>query len=206
VRDISRLPSGRFIKMTLRHLPDGLSGLPSSGPQVLMFGCGPSGSNAYLAATPAPGFASGEGTRYLAGVTAGNPQWSDKESDAAPLFDHPVMADISVIYESGLGLWLMLYNNPRIQPTGMVFRYAARPWGPWSDPQVVFNVVRDGAAGVFIHDPNRQPDDGLAGPVTGQADPQKTAGAPYAPYFIERFTRVQGARLTLHFLMSIWNP
>jgi hypothetical protein len=58
---------------------------------------------------------------------------------------------------------------------------------------------------VYIHNPNQQPDDGLAGPVTG-GDPKTLAGVGYAPYMIERFTRIDANRLTIHYLLSTWNP
>jgi hypothetical protein len=208
VRDISRLPGGHFIKMTLREAPGDLTGLPAPGPQVLMFGAGEATkSSAYLAAIPASSFASGDNTRYFAGLAAGMPRWSDKEADAAPLFDHPVLADISVIHATQIGLWLMLYNNAQIAPNGVVLRYASHPWGPWSEPQVIFNARRDRGSGAFIHDPREQPDDGLAGPVASRTqDPLTTPGAAYAPYMIERFTRVAGDKLTIQYVLSTWNP
>jgi hypothetical protein len=208
VRDISRLPGGRFIQMTLRHAPEGLAGLPSTGPQVLMFGAGEAKkSNAYLASIPASSFASGDGTLYFAGLAGAMPRWSDNEADAAPLFDHPVLSEISVIEAEQLGLWLMLYTNGQIPPIGVVLRYAVRPWGPWSSPQVVFNARRDRSSGAFIHDAGEQPDDGLGGPTAGAShDIATTQGGPYAPYLIERFTQVEADRLTLHFLLSTWNP
>jgi hypothetical protein len=80
------------------------------------------------------------------------------------------------------------------------------PGGPWSDPQVIFDLERDHGVGSFIHSPRQKPDDGLAGPVTGGSDPAQVAGAAYAPYIIERFTQMQGKNLVIHYLMSTWNP
>lgn len=77
-----------------------------------------------------------------------------------------------------------------------------------SEPKIVFNAVRDGAVGKFIHNPNAHPSDGLAGPVIGkgQADPEGVHGGAYAPYVVERWTRVQGSELNLYYVLSTWNP
>src|SRR5579871_808587 len=40
VREVSRMPAGHFLNMTLRYLPEGLAGLPTSDPYVLLFGSG----------------------------------------------------------------------------------------------------------------------------------------------------------------------
>ncbi len=82
------------------------------------------------------------------------------------------------------------------------------PWGPWSEPQVIFNEVRDGALGKFIHDPRSNPDDGLAGPVIakGKANPATVRGGAYAPYVVKRWTKPHGSELDLYYLLSTWNP
>ncbi|MEA2642326.1 MAG: hypothetical protein QOF51_3720, partial [Chloroflexota bacterium] len=80
VREISHLPDGRFIKMTLRLASQPIPGLPGSAPYVLIFGSGEyRKSNAYLAAVPAASFTSGENTRYCAGLNGTDPAWSDRE-------------------------------------------------------------------------------------------------------------------------------
>jgi hypothetical protein len=68
--------------------------------------------------------------------------------------------------------------------------------------------VRDGAAGKFIHIPNRNPADGLAGPVIGkgQANPEAVHGGAYAPYVVERWTKVRGSELSIYYVLSTWNP
>ena len=71
-----------------------------------------------------------------------------------------------------------------------------------------FQRGADGAVGKFIHNPQANPDDGLAGPVIGkgQADPQAVHGGAYAPYVIERWTKVQGSELSIYYVLSTWNP
>ncbi len=72
----------------------------------------------------------------------------------------------------------------------------------------MFNAARDDARGKFIHDPHLKPDDGLAGPVIGkgQANPDAVEGGAYAPYVVERWTKVQGSELDLYYVLSTWNP
>ena len=92
---------------------------------------------------------------------------------------------------------------------GVYFAYARQPWGPWSDPQLVFTPKRDVGLGVFIHDPTivpNPPGDGLNGPTIGANDPNTTRGGFYAPYMIERFTRVKGKTLSIYYAGSTWNP
>ena len=87
------------------------------------------------------------------------------------------------------------------------FYYAPAPWGgPWSTPHLIFNAVRDMGRGVFIYDTNTE--SGPAGPVIdpSQNNPTNTAGATYAAYMIERFTRVTNSTLNIYYTMSTWNP
>jgi hypothetical protein len=118
------------------------------------------------------------------------------------------MGDLSVTWCRDLGLWLMTYDSRPPALAGIEFSYARAPWGPWSEPQIIFNAARDGAAGAFIHVPRRDPPDGLAGPVIGkgQANPEAVHGGAYAPYVVERWTAVQGSELRLYFVLSTWNP
>lgn len=209
LRRISKLPGGRFINMSM-HLQLGpVEGLPGGsehrGPYVVIWGTGVyRGSDPYLCIVPASKFESGEGTLYFAGSGLdGKPRWSDKESDAKPLFQNGRLGDMSVTWCADLRLWLMTYDNPN--PPHIDFRCSRTPWGPWSDPQTIFRAPRDGY-GKFIHEKGK--DDGLAGPVIGkgQADPQGFSGGCYAPYVVERWTKLRGSELSVYFVLSVWNP
>ena len=136
-------------------------------------------------------------------MSSGSPRWSDKETDAVPIVNHPVIGELSVVFIAPLALWAMTYNSS--EPRGIILRCASAPWGPWSDPQIIFNPDRDHGYGVFMHDPRIKPDDGLDGPVT-TGNPAQVFGGEYAPYVIERFTQISGDTLTLHYVMSTWNP
>ena len=208
LRTISSRPNGKFITPSLH----------TSGSDVLMFGLGAyRASDVYLATVPASTFDTGAGTRYFAGLVNGQPQWSTSESNAVPIvIDNPLktspytpsIGNVSVVYSKDLGLWLMTYDGGRQSPAtgGVYFTYAADPWGPWSEPQLIFNPKRDGAVGKFIHDPGIVPSDGLNGPTIGANNPNTTPGGPYAPYMIERFTKVAGNTLSIYYLLSTWNP
>jgi hypothetical protein len=58
----------------------------------------------------------------------------------------------------------------------------------------------------FTHDPSVVPDDGLGGPVIGTSDVERTSGGAYAPYVVERWTKVDGDNLDLYYTLSTWNP
>ncbi|MGB7438468.1 MAG: DUF4185 domain-containing protein [Candidatus Acidiferrum sp.] len=210
LRTVSQLPEGHFVKMSLHFEPGSIAGLPPGGPFVLVWGTGPyRRSDAYLSIVPATEFESGKGTRYFAGLDAkGAPIWSDKESDAKAIVQNGTIGDISVTWCKDLGLWLMTYDSRNPAPRGILFSYSRTPWGPWSEPQIIFNAMRDGALGKFIHNPQANPDDGLEGPVIGkgQANPQAVHGGAYAPYVVERWTKVRGSELSIYYVLSTWNP
>jgi Domain of unknown function (DUF4185) len=199
LRTISSRPNGRFITTSLqRH-----------GSDVVMFGLGAyRASHVYLATVPATNFESGSGTRYFTGLVNGQPVWSTSELDAAPIVTDGSAGNVSVTFAKDLGLWLMTYDGGSATPqtAGVYFTYAAQPWGPWSRPQLIFNARREGALGTFIHDPSIVPSDRLNGPTIGGNDPNTTRGGSYAPYMIERFTRVRGDKLSIYYLLSTWNP
>jgi hypothetical protein len=210
LRTISQLPDGHFVKMSVHLDPGATAGLPSGGPFVFVWGTGPyRKSDAYLSIVPAAQFESGTGTKYFAGLDVSSaPTWSDKESDAKAIVQNGTMGDLSVTWCKDLSLWLMTYDSRAPAPAGILFSYSKTPWGPWSEPQLIFNPVRDGAMGKFIHNPQASPDDGLAGPVIGkgQANPGAVRGGDYAPYVVERWTKVQGSELTIYYVLSTWNP
>jgi uncharacterized protein DUF4185 len=207
---ISRLPNGRFLKISMHEQPGQIVGLPPGGPFVLMWGTGVyRNSDAYLSLRPVATFESGKGTLYFHGFDAsGAPSWRSNESAAVPIVKNGTMGDLSVTWCKDLGLWLMTYDGRSHGRSFISFSYSPLPWGPWTTPQVIFDEVRDRAMGTFIHDPTVRPNDGLAGPVIGkrQAKPNSVPGGVYAPYVVERWTTVQGSSLFIYFVMSTWNP
>jgi hypothetical protein len=210
LRTVSQLPAGRFVKMSLHAEPGTIAGLPPGGPFVIVWGTGAyRQSDAYLSVVSVAQFETGKGTRYFSGLDAtGVPAWSETESDAKSIVSNGTMGDLSVTWCNDLSLWLMTYDSRPPATRGILFSYSRTPWGPWSEPQLIFNAMRDGAIGKFIHNPNARPDDGLAGPVIGkgQTNPDAVRGGEYAPYVVERFTKVQDSELNLYYVLSTWNP
>jgi hypothetical protein len=214
LRTISQRPDGKFLKMSIHTQPGGIPGLPDGAPLVLIWGTGQyRHSDAYLSIQPASQFETGQGVMYYAGLgTNGNPRWEPREGTATPVVTNGTIGDVSVSWCQELKLWLMTYDSRAPAPAGILFSYSATPWGPWSVPQVLFNARRDGALGQFIHDPEIRPDDGLAGPVIGkgQRDPAAVHGGAYAPYMVERWTRVRrtadSGDLDIYYVLSTWNP
>jgi hypothetical protein len=206
VRELSRLPNGRFITLTKREAPSDVPGQPDGRRYVLVFGSGEyRRSDAYLMAVPVDAFDTGEGTLYYTSTGRNGPNWSEKPWAAAPIIDHPTIGDISFSYIEPLATWVALYDSR--SPRGIVVRYAPQPWGPWSEPQVVWDPRRDPGYGAFIYDPNRSDNTHLAGPVIAEnRDPMRLFGGFYAPYIIERLTRVEGEYITLNYVLSTWNP
>jgi len=167
-RTISTLPYGHFTSPTFYLAPAGVLGTPppvSPEPVMLIFGLGEyRASNVYLSIIPSTEFASGvdqsgnSATRYFAGMSNGQPTWSSSESSAVPIVNdldpaNPTIGNVSVFYSQPLGLWLMMYDGGRgsFSTEGMYFTYAAKPWGPWSTPQLVFNACCDKGFGNFMY-------------------------------------------------------
>jgi hypothetical protein len=140
--------------------------------------------------------------RYFRGLDADNrPQWSDKENDAALLFRHNVVGELSVAYCPSIKRYVMLYNS--IMPRGIAMRSALQPWGPWSDLEIIFNPWKDKGYGKFMHVPDRRdtPSDGLADP--GRASQW---GGEYGPYIMARYTTGDSQGCRIYYTMSTWNP
>jgi hypothetical protein len=209
LRTISTLPAGHFVKMSMHLEPATTPGVPSGGPYVFVWGTGRyRASDAYLSIVPAAQFETGSGTRYYAGLDrSGAPIWSDREAEAVPIVRNGTLGDLSVTWCRDLGLWLMTYDSRPPAARGIHFSYSPTPWGPWSEPAVIFSAQRD-ARIPFIHDPQADPADGLVGPVIGRGkeNPDGVRGGAYAPYVVERWTIARGSQLDVHYVLSTWNP
>jgi Domain of unknown function (DUF4185) len=210
LRAISKLPEGHFVRMLL-HIEPGTSARLLPGGRLSLLGeLAPTGRVTHICPiAPAAQFESGKGTRYFAGLHVRNaPIWSEKKADAKAIGQNGTMGDLSVTWCKDLGLWLMTYESREPAPRGILFSYSRTPWGPWSEPQVIFNGIRDGGIGKFIHNPPAIPDDGLVGPVIekGHANPRGVHGGAHAPYVVERWTKLKGSELTIYYTLSTWNP
>jgi hypothetical protein len=109
LRTISQIPAGRFVKMSMHAERGSISGLPTGGPFVFIWGTGVyRQSDAYLSIVPEANFETGQGTIFFAGFDAmGAPIWSAKESEAVQIVKNGTLGDLSVTWCKDLDLWLM---------------------------------------------------------------------------------------------------
>lgn len=207
-RRVMDLSTDRFINVAAATIGQTeVPGLPTPpGGAVLFFGTGPYRASApFLAIAPATRVEEPGALRYFAGVSDGLPRWSEREGDVVPLFDQPCLGELSVAWDGTLGKWLMLYNcmGPAHR-SQVLIRTADLPWGPWSEPLIVFDPPVDGDCR-FIH-PWGPPAPGRpCAPVTDPFRPH-IAGDAYGPYLIPSFTRPTGGGAHIYFTLSTWNP
>ena len=218
---------------------DSVTGLPPGQQQsVLVYGA-PCyrASTPYLAVVPAGSVEDLASWQYFSGESGGTPSFSSSPSDAIPVFDaaseklHDPTActgargatnvgcvgEMSVAFDSPLQKWVMLYNcfdpgGGNDIEGGVRVRLADAPWGPWSDPTVLFsadNVRTDDSVGDhglchFMHLSGTDCDN-LGG------DNGDLTGGPYAPFILPRFSNVgvsgaDGVGTRIFYAMSTWNP
>ncbi len=171
--------------------------------QLLLFGSGAyRQSNVYLASQPAAEIGSPLHLRYWSGVDpTGRPLWSTREDESRPLFDQPCVGELSVSYNRFVRKWIMLYNCDLGQ-RGIHMRTADQPWGPWSEPQIIFDPWADKAYCDFIHVSwSVQQCDQLSGPGF-----ENVWGGEYGPFQFEELATGDNASTTIYFTMSTWNP
>jgi hypothetical protein len=161
------------------------------------------------------------GMEFFAGLGAGEKAtWSANEIDAAPIFkDYPAegakadgpqigVGELGVEWNRFVNRWVFLYNcgfgSPR-SSAGIKMRLAKNPWGPWTEPQTIFDEWKDGGYGHFIHiavTKEHPQDDGLS--PGGEHD----WGTAYWPSIISHFTTGDEARgtSTFYYTVSCWRP
>lgn len=178
----------------------------NSGAETYFFGSGTyRESSPYLARAATSAVEQKSSWRFFKGTDAsGAPLWGESESEAQPLFTHPCIGELSVAYSPELQSWLMMYNCG--DPRGINLRRAPAPWGPWSQPQVVFEPGRDEGYCHFMH--RRWEPADSASVCDCVADPGRAAewGGEYGPSMIPRLFRAEATGVTLYFVMSTWNP
>jgi hypothetical protein len=194
---------GNFINVAC-VVSAGLAGLPFEGPALLAWGSGRyRASNVYLACAPLSAARQPSAWYFFTGLES-IPRWSADQRSSVALFDQPQVGELSVAWVQPLGLWLMQYNAP--VPRGINARVAASPWGPWSDPVVIFDPAWPNVGyGHFMH--VKDGADHLSDPGR-----EHEGGGEYGPYLIDRYTRAidqSGSaqpRAAVYFVLSTWNP
>ncbi|HOX36691.1 MAG TPA: DUF4185 domain-containing protein [Candidatus Brocadiia bacterium] len=174
-----------------------------NGGDLFIFGSGEyRKSNVRLARQPARDIENREAIRFFTGLDeAGMPKWSKAEGDSVDLFNQPTVGELSVSYNRRLERWIMLYNAaPPMR--GINMRTARYPWGPWSEPTIIFQPWMDGGYGRFIHASR------AFGGTDNLHDPgrENEWGGEYGPYQLAEMTRQEGEGTAVYFTMSSWNP
>jgi len=186
-------------KVDLRDWP----GFPQpEGEGLAIFGSGSyRASDVRLAFQPANEIDDVSSLQYFTGLdAAGHPLWSASEPDAIALFDQPCVGELSVGWNKFIRRWVMLYNCG--SPRGINFRTARQPWGPWTQPQVLFEPWNDLGYAHFMHanwtDRNL---DAVHNPGR-----QNEWGGEYGAYMFKELATGSDNRTTIYFTMSTWNP
>ena len=160
-------------------------------------------SNVYLSAFAADDLDAGTGAWFY---YSGNGQWSRQERDAAGLLASDDSSLHSVGWNEALGRFVMM----RGQGGRIVAQFSAAPWGPWSNPVVMFSNA-DPWWNRLMHRPGEDPivqslepiytRDGSRFPM-----PDEERGVPYNPNLLPRSTRNADGSVTLYYTLSTWNP
>jgi len=173
-----------------------------AGSGLVIFGSGNyRQSDVRLAYQPADKIEFRQSIRYFTGFDHNdNPLWSANEDDAIPLFSQPCVGELSITYNLFLQKWLMLYNcDP---PRGINFRTADFPWGPWSEPQLLFDPWGDDGYCQFMHvDWQFSQCDSLHDPGR-----EYEWGGEYGPYQFEDLATGNDSTTTIFYTLSTWNP
>lgn len=197
------LSTNKFINVAMAEVQGkDVPGLPKPVNSLLLWGSGPyRRSDPYLACVPVGEIRNKSAIRYYAGQDkTGKPAWKDEEADAAPLFSHRQVGELSVVWCEPVQHWVMLYNCN--SPICIICRFAKHPWGPWSEAEILFDCYEDGY-GKFIHFPGEPGPNGV-----NLSDPghEEIQGGCYGPYMLSRYFHGGAKRCTVYFVMSIWNP
>jgi hypothetical protein len=130
----------------------------------------------------------------------GEPTWSAHESEAVPVLVSGQIGEFSCAFAPEIGAWVLLYNAER--PRGITLHTAPNPWGPWSDPVIVFEPDTHAGYGHFMHRAQGH------GQEDALSDPGREAdwGGEYGPYLLPRFSALHEGVWTIHYTLSTWNP
>lgn len=129
-------------------------------------------------------------------------KWTSFETNASPLFNQPCVGELSVTYNQFIKKWLMTYNCDN--PAGTNFRTTDYPWGPWSEPKLLFNGWADNGYCYYMHvDWNYLNCDNAFDPGR-----EYQWGGDYGPYqFPEYATSTDSiTNTTIYFTQFTWNP
>jgi Domain of unknown function (DUF4185) len=174
-------------------------------------------SDVYLAILPVSGLTTRTGLRFYAGE-GGSHAWSDRESDAAPLFCSGCVGELSVRWNPFLERFILMFNSDN--PGGIVLHAAPKPWGPWTHEPIMAFDANFRAPGLDPFDPclgdgygrfmhvawDVKQCDHLHDDMFGSPRENEWGGV-YGPYQIANLAKGSRNESTqLYFVMSTWNP
>lgn len=125
--------------------------------------------------------------KYFKSLQNNIPQWSNNEAEAMPIVDNVKVGELSVQWNYYLKQWLLAFFD--YNASNLYFRAAKYPWGPWSEPKLVYS-------GTEVYD--------WYGYRVDRFGKQQTWGGAYGGYLLTGLTR-QSGRL-VYFVLSLWNP
>lgn len=191
----------------------------------------------YLLHHPLPGLQGPSGPtswqpRYFAGLKAGQPTWSDDQAEAVPVIEDEAIGQVlqhSIAWVPSLNQFVMLYGGrlpfpftlvPNDPNAGIRLRTAPHPWGPWSDPQLIWNATAESAyggcpngvlypplgGGCAQTDPFRP--GGLKMCPAPSPNPNLDFGVEYGVNILSTFTKPgpEPNSATIYWNISTWNP
>lgn len=199
---------GKFIEVAPRRAEGKVAGLPPFADPVFLWGTGETyrAGELYLAVADGERIGEARSVLYFAGLDGeGRPRWGQSEDGAVSLLPGlKTFGEISVAWNADCRLWLLAYSG-NMPERGVKVMAARQPWGPWSEPVMIFEPGRDKAYENYFH--RQGAADGLAGPVIDPGeDPRQVWGGEYAPMLIEDHCSYADGVLTLRYLLSAWNP
>jgi hypothetical protein len=193
---------GRFINVAFAVVNDPVPGLETTGPILLAWGSGAYRKNdVYLVAIPLSGVEDRDAWKFCTNDVGAT--WDQHESNAKGLLNENQVGELSVSWVAPINAWLMLYNAG--SPRGILARVAREPWGPWSEPAVLFDPRSNGLGyGHFMHDP-------VSGDLLSDPGREHEFGGEYGPYVINRYTKAlekegTNQKVAFYFVLSTWNP
>jgi len=168
--------------------------------------------------------------RFLTGFDGDQPVYGDSQKDAVPLYPDELepVNQTTQSYIPSIDRWLMIYSgstvdfgDPEIksgrgQPSrfGMHARIAREPWGPWSEPQVIFTdaqAAADQVCGIRRPPGCIEKPDPLIRPLCLEIGDPTGGGNLYGANIIEELTRPATTAdgrpaADVFWLYSTWHP
>lgn len=172
--------------------------------------------------------------RYFAGLDSNDdPVWTNDQIFATPVLEGEEIIQVlqfSVAWVEPINRFVMLYSGrlpqiPANNMAGIQMRMAEHPWGPWSDPVVVWNPLDDGAydcPGILYlplavgdecptsdpYRPNFYNMDNFNQCPGETPAPHADIGVEYGVNILDTFTKpgIQLNTATIYWNMSTWNP